>query len=780
MPFTKQVTFFQITRSALLVLLVVNFALSCTIPKKYQADKPFIYKTTVSLNSNQKGSEKLFLKERLLNQVDDSLQVRTVLSVGFPELFYYRLLEPPVFDTIYIDRSKTFMAGLLNSVGYFNPVITDTFRIDTVIYKGVQQMRAKVDFFVTPGKQYRLDSIGYDIDNPELQMLALQNRDKSLLKKNAPFSVENISGELDRLLSIYRNNGYYKISKEDLYAERDTVVAALIDPTLDPFEQLQLLDSLRRKRETPTINVTIKQRVREDTSHLVKYYVGDVTVYPDLQILPDSTRQTPQVTMYDHYRIVHSQRQFKPAFISRNIALRKGQLYKQDNYYRTINNFSNLGAWQQVNIDLIERIDSVPLLDAGIRLYPAKKLVVNIDFETSRNASDVLLLTTGSLFGIGLNLGLTNRNAFRESIQTNSTVRFGVELGTNVVQTVQTGFAHNIIIPRFLKPFQFLKRYNFSSSRTLINFNVAYTNRRSFITLQTVNASFGLDGTKRNHTWQYLPFNFEYGHVIGSDSLTKLQKRLPWLRQAFNTGLIIGQVFAYNTRTIQGNKLNFFRARLEESGALFGLIKKLDTGTLRRFLRLDAEFKHFINYPKSSWGFRVFAGYGYVYGKSGDTMENNLPFFKAFFAGGPYSMRAWQIRQLGPGSTTIYEQDTTNIDRFGDVQLETNIEYRFNLATLFGVKLKSALFVDIGNIWAEARDKEGKKIKEAQFSLNRLYDDLAVGAGTSLRFDFDFFLIRLDWAYKLKNPIYSSVNHGWFQNLKITQGQFQLGIGYPF
>ena len=142
-------------------------------------------------------------------------------------------------------------------------------------------------------------------------------------------------------------------------------------------------------------------------------------------------------------------------------------------------------------------------------------------------------------------------------------------------------------------------------------------------------------------------------------------------------------------------------------------------------------------------------------------------------------MRAWQVRRLGPGSSLLSETPSS-VDRFGDVQLEANVEFRFNVATIFGVKLKSALFADVGNIWAEALDLNGKQIKESQFAFQRLYTDLAVGAGTSLRFDFDFFLIRLDWAYKLKNPIYSSVNDGWFQNLKITQGQFQLGIGYPF
>ena len=162
----------------------------------------------------------------------------------------------------------------------------------------------------------------------------------------------------------------------------------------------------------------------------------------------------------------------------------------------------------------------------------------------------------------------------------------------------------------------------------------------------------------------------------------------------------------------------------------------------------------FSNNQNLNWAFRTFAGYGYVYGKTGNEPEYNLPFFKAFFAGGPYSMRAWPVRRMGPGSSTIYETHRARIDRFGDMQLEGNIEYRFNLATIAGIKLKSALFVDMGNIWARTVDRNNIEIKEAEFKLGRLYKDLGVGAGTSLRFDFDFFLIRLDWAYQLKNPAY--------------------------
>ena len=144
-------------------------------------------------------------------------------------------------------------------------------------------------------------------------------------------------------------------------------------------------------------------------------------------------------------------------------------------------------------------------------------------------------------------------------------------------------------------------------------------------------------------------------------------------------------------------------------------------------------------------------------------------------------MRAWQVRQLGIGSSPYFDTATNakNVDRFGDIQLEGNIEYRFNLGSLFGIKIKSALFTDVGNIWYRTTYGNAN-YKGAEFNINKLYTDIAVGAGTSLRADFDYFLIRFDWAYKLKDPVYSNDNYGWFHDIQLAKGQFQLGINYPF
>jgi outer membrane protein assembly factor BamA len=256
----------------------------------------------------------------------------------------------------------------------------------------------------------------------------------------------------------------------------------------------------------------------------------------------------------------------------------------------------------------------------------------------------------------------------------------------------------------------------------------------------------------------------------------------PSLKLAFRPGLVIGQQVIYNSVRTKGNKSNSFLVKLEESGATLGFIRPLDEGQLFRYLLGELEFRHNIDYGKNQLAFRLYGGAGFSYGRTSNGYEHTLPFFKAFFAGGPNSMRAWQVRQLGLGSSKFYSDTPyNNVDlRFGDIKLEGNVEYRFLLGTLFGIKLRSALFTDIGNIWNWTPIDNSDLAKGSDFKLNRFYKEFAVGAGTGLRFDFNYFLIRLDWAYKIRDPQRIEDPDQWFYKLSPGSGQLQLGINYPF
>ena len=203
---------------------------------------------------------------------------------------------------------------------------------------------------------------------------------------------------------------------------------------------------------------------------------------------------------------------------------------------------------------------------------------------------------------------------------------------------------------------------------------------------------------------------------------------------------------------------------------------------LVRYIRGEIEFRHNIDYnKKNQLVFRLYGGAGYAYGLTSTGYEHTLPFFKAFYAGGPNSMRAWQVRNLGLGSSKYYSNSLSQYDlRFGDMKLEGNVEYRFLLGTLFGIKFKSALFTDIGNIWSWQPISNTPEGVGSDFHLNSFYKQLAYGAGTGLRMDFNYFLIRLDWSYKIHDPQALEGSDAWFYKLSLGSGQLQLGINYPF
>jgi hypothetical protein len=138
-------------------------------------------------------------------------------------------------------------------------------------------------------------------------------------------------------------------------------------------------------------------------------------------------------------------------------------------------------------------------------------------------------------------------------------------------------------------------------------------------------------------------------------------------------------------------------------------------------------------------------------------------------------MRAWGLRLLGLGSSLVSDTSSSFRDRYGDMQLEANAEYRFTLAQFSSVKIGGALFTDIGNLWNLHEDALAPGSK---FSLGNLGKDLAIGVGTGIRFDFSYFLIRVDMGFKLKDPV-RSANNGWLNIADFTWKNYEYSVKNP-
>ena len=68
-------------------------------------------------------------------------------------------------------------------------------------------------------------------------------------------------------------------------------------------------------------------------------------------------------------------------------------------------------------------------------------------------------------------------------------------------------------------------------------------------------------------------------------------------------------------------------------------------------------------------------------------------------------------------------------------------------------------------------------------SLNKFYDDLAVGTGLGMRFDLKFVLLRADMGVKLRDPAIQDYPK-WIRLRRPYDLRedftFVVGIGYPF
>ncbi len=764
-----------------------------TSVKDYPANTPFIYSNKIVVNGASSKDEKNRLTLELDNYWDDSLKARKEQRV----LFWYRIKNPPVFDTINIARSRNYMNAFLNSQGYYYSNIKDSIKIDTT----GDQFRVHALMNVSPGKNITIDSVDYQLEDSTLQAITMQRMKGRLLKKGDNYSKQIINEELDRLIKIYRNNGYYKFTKEDIYAEVDSSDISLMNITLSPFKQAELIAATTRKRlENPQWDISIKKRPTYDSSKLIQYTVGNIYFYPETK-LSDVTDSLPMDKSFleEQYGSVwmrYKLGKFKYSPLKEHTFFAHNETYNEELYFKSMNTLGQVGAWQQVDGKIVPRDKDT--LDFYFFLTPTLKQNFTVDLEGSRNTGDI---GSGNLFGISTNLSYRNRNVWKQAIQSVTNFRTGVELNLNLgnsnsannqlVQTFNISAGETFAFPRLIQPFNRWKGLRtLDNKRTLLSINASYVDRKNYYKLHSIVGSWGYEWKKAENTWLFKPFNVELYSLDTLPGLDTLFMKNPFLRNSFNTGNIYSQSLSFvRTYNTSNDKNHYLRFGIEETGLLFGAFNKLKDN-IYRYIKLEAEYKQTKKYQKTIMAYRAFAGYGYNYGSYPGTSSSTLPFFKQFSLGGPYSMRAWGLRQLGLGSSNSYDSISTSSfrDRYGDLAIEGNIEYRFNIATVAGVKIGSALYSDIGNIW---NTKKNPSDPNSVFSISNLGKDLAIGVGTGVRIDFTYFLIRLDFAYKVKDPVRMG-NDGWMSirkfnwtdirsnGLEVPNFALQLGIGLPF
>lgn len=786
-----------ITSSYCFVIAAVIF-LFCSCVTKYPRNTPFVYETNINIQGKYSAEEKKVLEDQMYQQLHDSIRSR------WQNILFLRVLKkPPVFDSLNVGITERYMQAMMNALGYMRDSVESRYKIDSV----GDQYRTTINFDVYPNKLFRLDSLWYDLQDSvaylkeidTLQKLLDSTAGERVIQKGDPFSQFLISSELDRISDLARNNGYLKFTKEQLLAVWDTVGRNILSATTDVTEQLRQLEKLRLRRENPTTDLEIRLRPNVDSSKLTRFYVGEVRVYPDTDIDTLANKQytpTERLLTENGYRFISYRNLFKPHKLTNFIYLNRGGLYRQSNYLRTQNRFSSLPAWRLVTINQLPR-EGTDTVDFDVLLVPNDKLYLGVNTDVSRNQGNIAFYGA-NVVGLGANLTLINRNFARAANLATTNFRYGIELGTrvNTVQTQQFLLSHTIQFPRLLPKLQWLPVSQEQKNRasTYLAFSLSSTDRRDYYRVFALNTSLAYEFSWGKNILAFRPLNLEYNILERRDSLDKLIETNKSYRYIFNDGILLSSLVNFTRTTGRKYVTNVFRGSAEFAGLISGpIMKAFFEDSVYRFIKVDAEFIKTVRVgakKRNSIAVRGFGGVGYglpFSNENGDPDSINvyMPFFRQYFAGGPNSMRAWTVRRLGPGSALESFGRTNAPDRFGDMRLELNFEWRYFLAQLFNsYPLEGALFTDVGNVWFLRKNLD---FTNGEFNIKRLYRDLAVGVGTGFRVDFSFLLLRFDFAWKAKNPspdeTDAAAQNKWFYKTRLFGNygaQFQLGINYPF
>ena len=197
--------------------------------------------------------------------------------------------------------------------------------------------------------------------------------------------------------------------------------------------------------------------------------------------------------------------------------------------------------------------------------------------------------------------------------------------------------------------------------------------------------------------------------------------------------------------------------------------KKMFKNPFAQFLKLETDFvKYWRITQDGTLVGHVNAGIIWSYGNA-----ENAPYYEQFYIGGANSVRAFNVRSIGPGRYQPTNSKYSYIDQTGDIKYLMNLEYRQKVwGDLYG-----ALFLDAGNVWT-LRNHEYSSL--GKFDVDKFFRQLAVGTGVGVRYDMGMFVIRVDWGIGLHVP-YDTGKSGIYNIRRFKDAQsLHFAVGYPF
>lgn len=688
--------------------------------------------------------------------------------------------EPPVLlDSILITTSERKLKTVMKKKGFFHAEV----RSEVVFPK---EKRAIVNYYVRANDPYYIRRVSMDIPVYEFRKVIVLNMRGNKVKRGTRYDEDLIAEEIGRMAQLLRNEGYYFANSELFYCEVDTINSneyrdANGHRTLELKFVLNTTDSAALERALykyyfdqvsihTNYNVSYGDEVQYDTTHFF-------TSHPEL----DSTDYrflTPRVP--EAYRKNgQPKRDFKFRTITDKVYCKRGQMFSEDIYARAKKGMNDLNNFTTIDINFTEDLSRRDTA-RKIGYLNTEYILVRRKVHSIGGQVDVRSDKSALSFTYG------NRNIFKgaENFTLNVSGSYYYyskqyrypEFGVNI----KIEFPHLFLFKKYENP----EAQKYSTSIALGTTYSGLYNRWMY------NASYFYT-YQPNHNLSHTitPIDFRtlntdesrsrvlYGEYYTGSYLRRFEKYfLVSFRYTLN------YVVPFKQHYIKNNMR--FSITYESCGMLITGLNALFAPNQRWMLgqynyvayqgfEFNWQYSHIFN-GNNSIAMRFNTGFKLPVFK-----DEVIPYEAGYFLGGSNSMRGFPFRGVGPGSYA----GKNKIEYTGDIKLEMNLEYRGTLYKAF----KYGVFIDAGNIWLA---KEYEDMEYAEFKFNRFYKEIALCAGVGIRLDFNFFIIRLDYAVPFYDP--RAYEYGAWINKRWVEGAtssdkiwnwsqgFKFAIGYAF
>jgi len=660
--------------------------------------------------------------------------------------------EPILISTVNPDTRVQKLETAMFSYGFFHAKAKYEVRP-----KKKNPKKAKIKYTITLGEPFIINKIIKPAPVDSIDIFLNNYLEDFKLNPGDVFNLDIIKEEKLKMVSGLVEQGYYFFGPDNIEIIADTVAVP---------HQINLL--IRKLEPVPEFI-------------LKKYTIDDITVtFKDFAEDTSATNKGLNDSLiYEGVTIVGLRNYLTPETIHHCIQFEKGALYSAARHQGTLKQLNNLGVFRNVRVQYALIDTASQKLDMKIELTPKDNVNLNLEGYVQGKST--------GFAGPGLEATISNNNIAKSAYTLQLKVTGGFEwqiaqntdevLGTNSYNAgMNTAFA----FPKLMLPFHIKGEKNLLFSKTIIDLGFEFLNNVRYYRMTSLTTGFKYQWRKvPKITHSFSPAKVNIVNLLETTTeFDSIVESNIYVKKSFEEQTILGMEYGFVfDNSLRKRNGFYFQSILGTSGNVASLVSaisnnnkpyKLLGNVYSQFLKASVDIRYYNKTTKKGFALRLYSGVGYSYGNS-----TVMPYIEQFYSGGSSSIRAFSARSLGPGS---YKPEEINgiIDQTGDIKLEFNAEYRVPASDM----VHTALFLDVGNVWLLNEDVNRPG---AEFNFDTFSNQLAVGAGVGLRFDFDFFILRTDVGFPLRNTYESDYGY-WIPKSSeiLSDYRLNIAIGFPY